>query len=60
VEEHSREKISLFCNVDVDNVLSVPDVSNIFQVPLLLLEQDFHTLLADRLGLRLTLDKLVT
>ena len=51
VEASSREKIALFCNVPVENVLSVPDVPNIFHVPLLLLRQQFHSLLAKRLGL---------
>lgn len=45
----SRDKISMFCQVPPDHVISVHDVSNIFRVPLLLLEQGIHHLLMDRL-----------
>lgn len=51
VHRSSREKISLFCNVPDDHVLSIHDVPNIYYVPLLMLEQNFHTLLVERLGL---------
>lgn len=51
IEASSKNKISLFCNVDKENVLSIPDVSNIYHVPLLLLQQDFHHLLAKKLNL---------
>ncbi|KAJ1431988.1 CTP synthase N-terminus-domain-containing protein [Ochromonadaceae sp. CCMP2298] len=52
VQHHTKEKISLFCNVPVDNVLSICDVSNIYQVPMVMLGQQFHGLLAARLGLK--------
>lgn len=51
MEAANREKIALFCNVPVESVLSVPDVPNIFHVPPLLLDQGFHSLLANRLSL---------
>ena len=51
IEVSSKNKISLFCNVDKENVLSIPDVSNIYHVPLLLLQQDFHHLLSKKLNL---------
>lgn len=34
-----RAKISLFCNIDTDCVISVPDVQNIYEVPLVLHSQ---------------------
>ena len=34
VSSAAREKISMFCNVPFDNVLSVHDVSNIYHVPM--------------------------
>jgi CTP synthase len=36
---NTKQKISSFCHVSVENVLAVHDVSNIYKVPLLLLEQ---------------------
>ena len=53
IEVGSKNKISLFCNVDKENVLSIPDVSNIYHVPMLLLQQNFHHLLSKKLNLNL-------
>lgn len=53
VSLEARKKISLFCNVPVENVLSVKDVPNIYHVPLALLEQNFADLLTTRLQLKL-------
>lgn len=53
LDKHSRTKISLFCNVPTDNVLSMHDLSNIYQAPLVMMQQNFHSLLIDRLGLTL-------
>jgi CTP synthase len=47
----TREKISSFCHVPADNVLSVHDVKNIYQVPMLLQQQNLHLLLQERLKL---------
>ena len=35
-----REKISLFCNVGADSVISAPDVDNIYRLPLVFQDQD--------------------
>jgi len=51
VEPSSREKIGLFCNLALENVLSIHDVPNIYHVPLLMQEQNFASLLAQRLGI---------
>jgi CTP synthase len=53
IDKGSRNKISLFCNVEPENVLSIPDVSNIYHVPLLLLEQNFHNLISKKLNLNI-------
>ena len=57
IETGSKNKISLFCNVDQENVLSIPDVSNIYHVPLLLLQQNFHNLLSQKLNLKAIQDE---
>ncbi|MCB9743247.1 MAG: CTP synthase [Alphaproteobacteria bacterium] len=36
VPKEMRRKIALFCNVDLESVISVPDVPNIYQLPLTL------------------------
>ncbi len=47
-----REKLSLFCNVDAAHVVDLPDApTSIYEVPQVLLKQDVHTLLCERLGL---------
>jgi CTP synthase len=46
-----RRKIALFANVDVSAVIEAPDVSTIYEVPLLLNEQHMDDLVVSRLGL---------
>merc|ERR1719331_3552452 len=38
VDESPRKKLSLFCQVQADHVISLHDISNLYQVPLLLAE----------------------
>jgi len=47
----TRQKISDFCNVPPTNVLSVHDVKNVYQVPILLQSQNLHKLLEKQLNL---------
>lgn len=49
----ARQKISNFCHVPADHVLSVHDVKNVYQVPLLLQQQNLHILLQQHLKLPL-------
>jgi CTP synthase len=49
--EETKLKISNFCHVPPDNVLSVHDVNNIYQVPILLQEQGLHDILLNSLKL---------
>ena len=52
LEGGTKSKIASFCHVDgPDHVLSVHDVSNVYHVPLLLLEQNLHRIIADKLRL---------
>mmetsp|Transcript_3785 Transcript_3785/g.8011 ORF Transcript_3785/g.8011 Transcript_3785/m.8011 type:complete len:651 (+) Transcript_3785:111-2063(+) len=52
LEEGTKSKIASFCHVDgPECVLSVHDVSNVYHVPLLLVEQKLHRILADKLHL---------
>jgi len=56
LEESVKKKISIFCHVDTKNVISVHDVSNIYHVPLILVEQGLHTILKRELELESMLD----
>lgn len=50
----TKQKISNFCHVPPQNVLSVHDVSNVYHVPLLLQEQNLHSILMEALHLNPT------
>ena len=51
VDEALREKISLFCDVEERAVVSLPTVSTIYEVPLLLEEAGLGDFVMERLGL---------
>ena len=48
-----RDKLALFCNVDFDKVVELIDAPHtIYEVPQIMLKQDFPQLVAKRLGLK--------
>ena len=47
----TKEKLSIFCQVELKHVISVHDVSNIYHVPLILLDQGMHGILKSLLNL---------
>jgi CTP synthase len=47
-----KEKISLFCNVLPEAVISAPDAKSIYQMPLILQRQGFTNLLVSKIGLK--------
>ena len=51
IPDEERAKISLFSNVLMDSVVSVPDVSSIYKVPRVLHEQQVDNVLCDLLRL---------
>ncbi|KAJ8529016.1 hypothetical protein K7X08_035851 [Anisodus acutangulus] len=52
LDENVMEKISRFCHVPVDNIITLYDVSNIWRVPLLLREQKAHEAILKVLNLK--------
>ena len=48
--DETRNKISAFCHVPPEAVVSAHDVSNIYQVPIMLESQGVTSMLADRFG----------
>lgn len=49
--EEAKGKISLFCNVERGEVISAPDVENIYRLPLILEEEGLGDLMMRRLGM---------
>jgi len=48
-----KEKLALFCWMKPENIVSAPDVNNIYEIPLVLEKQNFSKLLAQRLKIKL-------
>lgn len=51
ISESTRDKISLFCDVDRQAVIALPNVSTIYEVPLVLEEEGLGDLVVNKLGL---------
>ncbi|GMI14416.1 hypothetical protein TrLO_g2428 [Triparma laevis f. longispina] len=56
VEPSTCAKISSFCHVPADHCISVHDVDNIYHVPLLLMEQNLHNMIATALKIDLPIN----
>lgn len=51
LEEVTKAKISMFCHISPNHVMSVHDVSNIYHVPLILSQQGIASMLLSRIHL---------
>jgi len=51
LEDYTREKISLFCDVEENEVISDPNMDSIYELPLKFYEQDIDKLVAEKLDL---------
>ncbi len=51
IDDGIRKKIALFCNVEFRSVIQVLDVETIYEVPILLAEQELDDLVVQRLNL---------
>jgi CTP synthase len=51
IPKPTREKLALFCNVDVDSVIGAPDVDNIYKLPLVLHDEDLDDRILEHLGI---------
>lgn len=45
------DKLALFCDIETDAVIEVPDVDTLYEVPLLLQEQHFDRIVLEKLGI---------
>src|SRR5256885_898706 len=50
-DDYLREKIALFCDVKIDNVISEPDAWSIYAVPLMLEDAGLGRIVTEELGL---------
>ncbi len=53
ITQEQREKIALFCNVDVDAVIEASDVKHIYEVPVALKKEGLDTLVLKKLNIKL-------
>jgi CTP synthase len=53
VSQEQREKIALFCNVDVEAVIEAMDVKHIYEVPLALKKEGLDELILKKLNIKL-------
>jgi CTP synthase len=51
MSEEMIDKLALFCDIENEAVIEVPDVETLYEVPLLLHEQHFDRIVLDKLGL---------
>ena len=52
IDEPRRKKISTFCNIAKENVISNPDCESIYQVPLILEKERFSDKIIKKIGLK--------
>lgn len=51
IEHHIREKLSLFCNVKTENIISVKNCNNVYEVPEYLYNQNVLSIIRNKLEL---------
>ncbi len=51
VDSKSKEKIALFCNVDVNSVITAQDVENIYDLPLILNQEGLDSRVCEKLNI---------
>ena len=57
LDKPRKEKLALFCWMKPENIVSAPDVKNIYEIPGVLEKQNFGQLLAKRLKIKLDLKR---
>lgn len=51
VDRKAKEKIALFCNVDIDSVITAPNVENIYDLPLVLNAEGLDARICEKLNI---------
>ncbi len=58
LDEVRKKKIGLFCGVSNDCIFSCPHTKNVYEVPLILLEQEIDKIIFNKLGIKTASDGL--
>ncbi len=53
LDEDIKKKISMFCNIKPENVISSPNVTNVYRIPLIYHEQSIDELILKQFGLNI-------
>jgi CTP synthase len=51
IDDKRKEKVAYYCNIDKEDVISNPDVSSIYQIPLIFSQQNFDNKVLAKLDL---------
>ncbi|PJC30247.1 CTP synthase [Candidatus Roizmanbacteria bacterium CG_4_9_14_0_2_um_filter_39_13] len=51
LDKRRKDRFALFCNMHPDEIISNPDLSNIYEIPLLLHKQNFDKMILEKLSL---------
>jgi CTP synthase len=51
LDQRRRDRFALFCNVHGDDIISNPDVGSVYEIPLILKQQDFDKKILKKLNL---------
>ncbi len=58
LDQRRRDRFALFCNMEGDHIISNPDVSSVYEVPLVLHKQSLDKMILEKLGLSANKPKL--
>lgn len=58
LDQRRRDRFALFCNMHPEDIISNPDLSSVYEVPLLLHKQGLHTKIMEKLGIAIREPKL--
>ncbi|MEM1557223.1 MAG: CTP synthase [Thermoproteota archaeon] len=51
IDDVRKEKISIFCNVSKDHIISNPDLENVYELPLIFEEQNLGSKILEKFGM---------
>lgn len=51
IDDPRRERLSMFCNLDAEDIIANPDVDSIYEIPLVFREQRFDQKILKKLGI---------
>jgi CTP synthase len=52
IDEPRKQKLSIFCGIDKENIIADPDVENIYELPIIFEKQNFGNKILKKFGLK--------